>query len=528
MRDLHLPGRSVVVGMNGAAASSQPLSTLTALDILRRGGNAADAAIAACAVQCVIEPGSTGIGGDNFTIYATPDGTIHGLNGSGRAPKALTADYLLERGEKNIGLQSVHAVTIPGAVDAWSKLNARFGRMPLAELLEPAIRYAEEGFAVGPRTAVDWQRNEAKIAKDANAARHYLIDGRAPRAGERHRQPGQAKTLRTIAAKGRDGFYAGWVAEDVVGYLRRLGGLHTLEDFATQEAFWVDPLKSSYRDVELLEMPPNGHGITAQIMLNILAGFDLAKLDPHGVERFHLEAEASRLAFQARDMYVADPAFAEVPIQKLLSISFADELRARIRPDRVMPPPGPEAGGVYRDTVYITVVDKDRNCCSFINSLFFPYGSGLCSPESGLLLQNRGFGFRVQPGHPNCVAPLKRPLHTIIPGMLLKTGKPWGCFGVMGGGFQPVGHAHVVSNLVDFGMDVQEAIDSPRAFHVAGKLEAERGIRAEVLAGLAALGHDVKIADMPWGGGQAILLDRATGALMAGSDPRKDGCALAY
>ncbi|HEX6957173.1 MAG TPA: gamma-glutamyltransferase [Ferrovibrio sp.] len=534
MRDLQLPGRSVVMGRNGAAATSHSLATLTAIEILRRGGNAADAAIAACAVQCVVEPGSTGIGGDNFVLYApagtdiTKGGKVYGLNGSGRAPRGLSCEWLLEQGIKEIGLTSVHAVTVPGAVDSWSKLNKRFGRMPLADLLQPAIRHAEEGFAITERVGTDWQRNEAKLQTDPNSARMWLKDGRAPKAGEVFRQPEHAKVFRAIAEKGRDGFYTGWVAEDMVAYLQSLGGTHTLEDFAGQEAYWVDPISTRYRDVELLEIPPNGVGIITLLMLNILSGFDLGRYDPVGVERFHIEAEATRLAFQARDTYVADPAFADVPIDRLLSMRFADELRGRIDLKKAMAAPGPVGGFVYRDTVYITVADAEGNVCSFINSLFFPYGTGLCSPKTGVLLQNRGYGFRVDPAHANCVAPLKRPLHTIIPAMALKNGKPWLSYGVMGGGFQPVGQAHVLTNIVDYGMNVQEAIDCARGFHISGKFEAERGIRPEVLQGLAALGHEIKMAEMPHGGGQAIMIDAENGVLQAGSDPRKDGCALTY
>jgi gamma-glutamyltranspeptidase/glutathione hydrolase len=534
MRDLHLPGRSVAMGRHGAAATSHSLATLTAIEILRRGGNATDAAIAACAVQCVVEPGSTGIGGDNFVLYApagtdtTKGGRVYGLNGSGRAPKGLSADYLLKQDIREIPLTSVHAVTIPGAVDAWAKLNARFGKLPLAELLQPAIDHAENGFPITERVATDWGRNEAKLKADANTARMWLKDGRPPKAGETFRQPEHAKVFREIAARGRDGFYTGWVAEDIVNYLNSIGGTHSLEDFATQEAFWVDPIATRYKDVDILEIPPNGVGIITLLMLNILNGFDLGKYDPVGVERFHIEAEATRLAFQARDLYVADPAFADVPTEKLLSQGFADELRGRIDLKKAMAAPGPVGGQAYRDTVYITVVDAAGNACSFINSLFWPYGTGLSSPNTGVLLQNRGCGFKVQPDHPNCVAPLKRPLHTIIPAMALKDGKPWLSFGVMGGGFQPVGQTHVLTNIVDFGMNVQEAIDCARGFHVAGKFEAERGIREDVLRGLTALGHEIKAAEMPHGGGQAILIDRANGVLQAGSDPRKDGCALAF
>lgn len=527
MRDLHLPGRSVAMGRHAAAATSHSLATIAAIDILKQGGSAADAAIAACAVQCIVEPGSTGIGGDCFVLYSPRGGKVQGLNASGRAPAGLTADLLQRQGLNEIPLTSPHAVTIPGAIDGWLKLHQRFGKLPFGDLLQPAIRHAEEGFPITERVSVDFARNAQKLAADGNTAAVYLPGGQSPARGSLMKLEAYAKVLREVAAKGREGFYSGWVAEDIVGYLRGLGGTHRLEDFAEQKSFWVEPIATRYKDVELLEIPPSGQGIISLLLLNILSGFDLGKLDPTGVERFHIEAEATRLAFQARDTYVADPAFADVPTEMLLSAAFADELRGRIDLKKAMPTPPPIGGPVYRDTVYITVVDSDGDCCSFINSLFFPFGTGLSSPKTGLLLQNRGSGFRVQPGHPNCVEPGKRPLHTIIPAMALKDGKPWLCYGVMGGGFQPVGQVHVLTNLVDYGMDIQQAIDCPRGFHTQGRFEAERGIRPEVLNGLTALGHDVKLAEMPHGGGQGIMLS-ANGVRQAGSDPRKDGCALAY
>jgi gamma-glutamyltranspeptidase/glutathione hydrolase len=472
---------------------------------------------------------STGIGGDCFVLYWRADqGKVIGLNGSGHAPAGLGCEVLLGQGIKEIDLQSPHSVTVPGAVDAWSLLLADHGRLGLAAALEPAIDYAANGFAVTPRVALDWSRNVAKLSSDANAARLFLPGGRSPRAGERHANPALAETLRTIARDGRDGFYAGRVAEDMVRYLNGIGATHTLEDFAEQRAFYVEPIRTRYRDAEVLQIPPNGQGITTLLMLNILSGFELDRYDPVGVERLHIEAEATRLAYQARDVYVADPKFGDVPVERLLSSSFADELRARIRLDRAIDAADLSAGAVYRDTVYLTVIDEERNVCSFINSLYFPFGSGLATPNTGILFQNRGCGFRVDPKHPNCIAPRKRPLHTIIPGMALRDGKPWLSYGVMGGSYQPTGHVHVLTNLLDYGMDVQEAIDCARAFHVAGRLECENGVPEEVMRGLAALGHEVRRPEMPWGGGQAIAIDWTNGTLSAGSDPRKDGCALGY
>lgn len=529
MRDLQLPGRSVVHAINGAAATSHPMATVAAIDILKAGGNAIDAAIAACAVQCVVEPMSTGIGGDCFVLLQKAgQGPVIGLNGSGHAPEKLTADHLLDQGQNAIGLTSPHAITVPGAIDAWCRISADHGRLGMDRVLQPAIDYAENGFAITPRVAVDWSRNVDKLAADANSARQYLRDGQSPAAGQVWRSPELANTLKTVAARGRDGFYAGAVAEDMVTYLNSVGALHTMDDFAAQSADYVDPISSDYAGRQVLEIPPNGQGITALMMLNILKRFDLTKFGPVSAERLHLEAEATRLAFAQRDTAVADPRFADVPVDHLLSDKLADEMAGKINMDRAMPDDLAATGPIYRDTVYLTVVDRDLNCVSFINSLYFAFGTGLTAPQSGVIFQNRGAGFVVDKDHPNCVAPRKRPLHTIIPGMVLNNGRCEVSFGVMGGGYQPVGHAHLLSNLFDYGMDVQEAIDCPRTFHVGGKLDVERSVPDDVRARLAALGHDTQTPEMPWGGAQAIAIDYQNGTLAAGSDPRKDGCALGY
>jgi len=529
MRDFHLPGRSTMHAINGMAATSHPLATLAAIDALRAGGNAVDAAVTACAVQCVVEPMSTGIGGDCFVLYVKGgEGPVIGLNGSGWAPQELNADWLLEQGVTSIEATTPHAVTVPGAIDAWQTILADHGTWGLDRTLAPAIRYAEDGWAVSPRVASDWRRNEAKLKLDEGARTQYMKDGRTPKVGERFYLPKLAKTLRTIAEKGREGFYEGWVAEDLVNRLRAKGGRHQLDDFAEQRAEYVDPISTNYRGYDVFQIPPNGQGITALIMLNILSDYDLASLDPVGVERLHLEIEAARLAYRARDANVADQRYAQVPVGQMLSSEFADELRGQISRERAMPVLGLQGGPVYRDTVYLTVVDRDRNSCSFINSLYFNFGSGIAGPESGVMLQNRGTGFRVEPGHPNCVAPRKRPLHTIIPGMCLKDGRVAYTYGVMGGGFQPTGHTHVLTNMIDYAMDPQEALDCPRVFHIEGRVDVERGVPAAVADGLAALGHQIGRPEMPWGGGQIIGLDWENGTLFGGSEPRKDGCALGY
>jgi len=530
MRDYQRPGRSPVHGLDGMAATSHPEATRVAFETLRAGGNAVDAAIAAVAVLGVVEPQSTGIGGDCFVLYA-PKGKVPpiALNGSGRAPKAAAIDHYLERGIRSIDFQSAHAVTVPGAVAAWSKLLKDHGTKSFDELLRPAIRLAADGYVVYSRVGEDWARNVEKLSACPNAKRIFLPRGKAPAIGSRHRQPELAATLTAIAKRGRDAFYAGAVAEDIVSYVRSRGGLLSLDDLAEYDADYVTPIKTRYRGRDVYECPPNGQGIVALIMLNVLAGFDLAALDPHGAERYHLEAEATRLAYRDRNAFVADPTRSKVPVKRLLSADYAKALQGYIDPTHAMGKLPPAGLPDHKDTVYLCVVDKDRNAVSFINSTFHNFGSGLCAPKSGVMLQNRGASFVVSdPKHPNAIAPGKRPMHTIIPGMVGEGARCLMPFGVMGGHFQATGHTHFVTNVLDYGMDVQEALDSPRAFHFDNVLEVERGIEPEVLGRLVKLGHQVKEAELPHGGGQAIRIDWKEGVLTGGSDPRKDGCAIGY
>jgi len=529
LRNFVYPGRSVSYGVNGAAATSNQYATHVALSILKTGGNAMDAAIAACAVQCVIDPMQTGIGGDCFALVA-PGGSdqIEGLNGSGRAPSKLTADTLLGQDINDISLTSPHSVTLPGSIDAWITLHQKYGSMDFADILAPAINCAENGFVVTQRTSVDWQMTEEKLRKNKAATELFLKGGAAPKAGSLWHLPKLAKTLKAIAAKGRSAFYEGEIAEKMVASLNAAGGLHSMEDFSGTSADFVNLVTTDYKGNEVHQIPPNGQGITALIMLNILKGFDVEGLDPVGTKRLHLQAEAARLAYLARDIYVADPNQADVPVDMLLSEEFADHLRSHIEIGKAGDPSGAGAFDKHKDTVYLCVVDKDGTAVSFINSVFHPFGSGIACADTGVIFQNRGAGFVVDKSHPNCVAPNKRPMHTIIPGMVTTKGKASICYGVMGGGYQPVGHAHVLSNIYDFGMDAQEAIDCPRAFYNAGVLELEESIAPEVRQELADMGYDVKTPAMPHGGGQMIVIDPETGVLSAGSEPRKDGLALAY
>jgi gamma-glutamyltranspeptidase/glutathione hydrolase len=509
-------------------ATSQPASTLAGIETLRRGGNAVDAAVAASAVQAVVEPHSTGLGGDCFVLLSrNGSDDIIALNGSGHAPQAATTDAYRELGIDQISLTSAHAVTVPGAVDAWAKLLEDHGTMTLAEVLEPAIGYAEEGYVVHPRSANDWPASMAKLRQDRSATRIFLPGGRPPAAGDIIRQPELAETLKRIANDGRDGFYKGPVADDLVGHLTSLGGLHALDDFAAQACEYVQPITSAYRGYHVHQCPPNGQGIAVLIMLGILEGFDLSDHAPDSVERMHLESEATRLAYYEAEQTVADPRQAEVPVDHLLSQAHICELRERVRIDARMDDV-PDTAPMHPETIYISVVDKDRNAVSFINSVCFAFGSGLVGPKSGVLLQNRGAAFSLDPEHPNAIAPRKRPRHTIIPGMVSKDGRAVMPFGVMGGQFQPVGQVHVLSNIIDYNMDLQAALDHGRGFCFAGTLELETTIPHETARGLAAYGHAVKRAELPLGSGQAVWIDWDRGALIGASDPRKDGMALGY
>ncbi len=525
MRDFQLPGRSATYAANGMCATSHPLAAQIAVDVLRRGGNAADAAVAGAVVLGLCEPQMTGLGGDCFVLLK-PAGEerVLALNGSGRAPAGLSADRLRQAGHETVPLRGVEAVTLPGAVDAFCRLNADWGRMALADLLAPALHYAENGIPVAPRVAFDWHQ-DAAVLKGA-ARDHFLISGRAPQVGQVFRAPGQAKALRHIAERGRAGFYEGEVADDLIQSLAALGGTHTHDDLAATQCDWAEPVAAPYKSVTVAEHPPNGQGATALLMLKILSHFDLAALDPWGAERAHIEAEAAKLAYDARNRFLADADYT-VRLDHMLADETAARLAALIDQNRAMPDPQALTEAVHRDTVYITVVDRDRMAVSLIYSIFWGFGTGHASEKFGILFQNRGAGFSLIPGHPNEAGPGKRPMHTIIPGMVLANGRVTMPFGVMGGAYQPCGHSRLVSNLEDFGLDIQAAIDAPRSFAGPDGLQLERGYPPEVWARLAELGHKVVAPRVPLGGAQAIVIG-ADGVLIGGSDPRKDGLALGY
>ncbi len=530
MRNLELPGRSPVHATQGLAATSHPLASLTAIDVLKSGGNAMDAAIAACAVQCVVEPGSTGIGGDCFCLYS-PGGSdeIIAFNGSGRAPKAATAEWYREHGITKIERQSAHAVSVPSAVDGWDRLLKAHGTKEFGELFQPAIRFAREGYPISSRVSVDFASQIEILRQDENLSRVFLKDGKPPAAGSLQRQPRLADTLDAIARDGRDAFYRGAIAEDIVGYLRSKGGLHTMADFASVAGEYVDVISSDYKDYRVHQCPPNGQGVIALLLLNIVSGVD-AGGGPLSAERMHWEIEAGRLAYRDRAAYLADPAQADVPVKWLLSDEHADELREAIDPGKAMTGLPNIPGPAHEDTVYITVVDKDRNACSFINTLYHGFGSGLMAPKSGVVLHNRAMSFVLDPAHPNCIAPGKRPMHTIIPGMVSRGGKLVMSYGVMGGEYQAYGHMQFLTRMFDFGLDIQEAMDLPRIFPDprTGAVLAESGLPDKVADALRAKGHTLAAPDKPIGGSQAVWIDWDQGVLTGGSDPRKDGCALGY
>ena len=529
MRHLEYPGRSPVAAPHGMASTSHPLSTQTAVTILQDGGNALDAAIAACAVQCVVEPESTGIGGDCFCLYA-PAGSdnIIAFNGSGRAPMALSSDRLLEQGIPRIERQSPHAVTVPGAVDAWTQLNRDHGRMDLDRLLAPAIAYARDGYPVTQRVARDFAGAFEWL--DADARTVFARDGGPVPLGARHAQPALAATLERVGRDGRAGFYEGPVADEIIAKLRALGGFHTNEDFAAAIGEYVDPVSTLFRDHTVWQCPPNGQGVIALMLLNIMAGMAPDDGNPITPERLHLEIEAGRLAYRDRGLVLADPAQADVPVREMIDPAYGDSLRRQIAPGSRLDPLPPSQLPRHSSTVYITVVDRDRNACSFINSLYDNFGSGIMAPRSGVMLHNRGQGFVVDADHPNGVAPGKRPLHTLIPGMVTKDGQVTMSYGVMGGEYQAFGHMQFLTRHFDYRMDVQMAQDLPRFFPnpFSDFVELEAPIPDDVRDKLRHMGHDIRPAGKPIGGSQAISIDWDTGLLTAGSDPRKDGCAMGY
>ncbi|HEY8441835.1 MAG TPA: gamma-glutamyltransferase [Xanthobacteraceae bacterium] len=525
-RDFQLPGRSAVMACSGMAATSHPLASLAAIETLRAGGTAADAAVTAVALLCVIEPHMTGIGGDCFCMVAKPAAPVWAYNGCGRSGRNASVHALRDAGMRMIDPLSIHAVTVPGAIDAWAAILSAHGRLGLERVLAPAIQYAEEGFPVAPRIAWDWSRAVSKLKRDSGATRHYLSDGKPPAEGDVVRLPALARTLKTIASKGPRAFYEGEIADDMAATLAARGSFIAADDFAAHHGEIVDPISTSYRGHDILEMPPNTHGLTVLMLLNMLESFKLSTFDPLGPDRFHLALESARLAYALRDTHVAEPEAMRVSVPSLLDKKFATDLAARVDPKRCASLPSAAMAG--SDTVYLTVVDRDGMVVSLINTLFNTFGVGICTEKTGIMLTNRGACFVLDPDHPNAFGPGKRPLHTIIPALAYRNGHCEMAFGVMGAHYQPMGQVQVLTNMIDYGMDVQAAIDGPRAFFVGEQTVVEHGLPQASREGLAARGHRITLADAPWGGAQAIVIDRDRGVLIGGSDPRKDGCALGY
>ncbi len=524
-RDFMRHGRSLAVGQRGMAATSHPAATLAAIDTLRAGGNAVDAAIAAIALQGVLDPHMTGIGGDCFALYAPAGGTPIAMDGSGRAPQAAGLDWFLGQGMSTIPDDSALAVTVPGAVSAWCKLNADHGRLPLHRVLEPAIRAAEDGFVVTPRAGLDWARYGDRVARHGAGAAIYLPGGHAPSIGARMEHPALARTLRAIAERGPAAFYGGAVAEEIAEVLQAKGGLMTADDLDGYEAEYREPIGADYRDHRLLECPPSGQGVAALLILRLLSGFDMGDMSLSETDRIHLLAEATKAAYRQRDALVCDPDFQSLDVDALLAEANVAVLRGRIDRSKASPSTTFDMP-IHRDTAYVCVADGDGNLVSFINSLFYAFGSGIYAPRSGVLLQNRGAGFRLIEGHPNAIAPRKRPFHTIIPGLVTHGGRPAMALGVMGGQYQATGHAQMLSAVLDRGLDIQAASDLPRSFAFDGKLQLEPTVPDEVAKDLAARGHVIEIVDEPLGGCQAIYVDHERGVLFGATDHRKDGIAM--
>ncbi|MFO0802058.1 MAG: gamma-glutamyltransferase [Gemmataceae bacterium] len=534
-------GRSVTVAENGIVATSHPLAAQIGLDILKQGGSAVDAAIATSAAMGLMEPMSCGIGGDLFAIvWDAKTQKLYGLNANGRAPGKASVAFFKEKNLAEIPTQGPLSWSVPGCVDGWFELHAKFGRTHMEDLLAPSIQYAEKGVPVPEVIAGYWRG--AEIATDDDFKQVYLIDGKAPRMGEVFKNPALGKTYQKIATGGRDAFYKGEIAEKLVAFSEKKGGLFSADDLAKHTSEWIDPVKTSYRGHDVYELPPPGQGIAALQMLNLLEPHDIKKLGPASPDYWHLLIEAKKLAYADRAKFYTDPLFNKVPVQSLISKEYAAERIKLFDPAKARTEvPAGDAKLGKADTIYLTVVDKDRNCVSLIQSNYFGFGSKLASPDLGFAIQNRGTLFALDENHANVLKPGKRPFHTIIPAMALKDGKPWFTFGVMGGDMQPQGHVQVLVNLIDFGMNVQAAGEAPRVEHVGsatptgkpaaadgGTVNAEAGIPDDVVKELIRRGHEVKRVAVNGGGYQGVLIDPKTGVLHGGTEARKDGAAVGY
>ncbi len=522
-------GRSTVYAPRAAVATSQPLATAAALAILEDGGNAIDAAVAAAAVLNVTEPHMTGMGGDMFAILWSAKGErLVGLDASGKSGSKVNVAALAAAGDTAVPATGARAVTVPGALAGWDALLTRYGTRTLGEVLAPAIRLAEEGFPVSPVIAQDWAPEVEKLGRDPGARATYLVDGtRAPRPGEWFRNPDQARTFRRVAGSGIGSFYGGDLGRDFVAGLEHLGGYVILDDLRAMQVRWVEPLSVDYKGYTLHELPPAGQGIAALQMLKMLESIDLKAMGHNTARYFHTLIEAKKLAHADLAHYVADPEYMKVTPAALLNSGYLAKRAALIDPGKAADRPDPGEIATASETVYLTVADSAGNMVSFINSIYSYFGSGVVIPGTGIVLQNRGAGFVMTEGHPNRLAPNKRPLHTIIPAFVTRQGRPWLSFGVMGGDMQPQGQVQVLLNLVEFGMDPQEAIEAARMRHLTGRTIAIEGLSDEIASELTALGHRLQgPSGVTFGGGQAIM--KLGRGWAAASDPRKDGMAAGH
>ena len=535
--------RSVVIATEGMVATSHPLAAGVGLDVLKGGGNAVDAAIATNAMLGLVEPMSCGIGGDLFVLYWDANSKqLYGLNASGRSPYAINRQVFADRSLDEIPLDGPLSWSVPGCVDGWFQLHDRFGKRPMAEILAPSIHYGRRGFPVSEIIAGYWKGAEQKLAEFPDSASTYLVDGLAPAEGDVFRNPNLAATYELIANEGRDAFYSGSIAQRIIEFSQDNGGFFSAKDFADHRSTWVDPVSSSYRGYEVWELPPNGQGIAALQILNVLEAFDLKSLGAGSGEYLHRLVEAKKLAFADRAKYYSDPEFNDLPVQQLISKTYAQTQLKRIDLDKAAA--DVDAGDPklqHGDTVYLSVVDKDRNCCSFIQSNYYGFGSKVTPGDLGFVLQNRGALFALDKGHFNRLEPHKRPFHTIIPAMVTRGEKPWLCFGVMGGDMQPQGHAQILVNMIDFGMNVQAAGDAARVRHVgsqqptgkpadgSGTVQVESGITESAVNVLLEKGHKIeRVRGGGFGGYQAIQIDWQRGTLHGATESRKDGVAVGY
>jgi gamma-glutamyltranspeptidase/glutathione hydrolase len=524
--------RSTVHAKNGMVATSQPLAAMAGLQMMMKGGNAVDAAVASAATLNVVEPESTGIGGDMFAlVWNANEKRVHALNGSGRAPAAASIDELKSKGFRDMPDDGVFSVSVPGTVHGWETILNAHGSMPLSEVMGPAIRYAEEGFPVSDIISHQWSGQVRRLAQYPSGY-EMLLDGRAPEPGEVMRLTTLAKTLRAIAEGGSKAFYTGKVAENMASFVQEHGGWITTEDLAQHTSDWDEAISTDYRGVTCWECPPNGQGIAALEAMNIIEGFDIAGMGAQTSEAYHHLIEAMRLGFADAYRYVADPRKAEVPVRQLTTKHYAAQRRKLVDSNKAMKtvPYGQPFGS--SDTVYISCVDGKGNACSFINSVFSNFGSGLVVPETGIVLQNRASLFSLEPEHPNALEPGKRPFHTIIPAMATRDGEMYLCYGVMGGFMQPQGHLQVISNMTDHGMDPQQALNALRFLVTSDSVVLEEGLGPNVINDLKNRGHQIQMASgysrVGMGGGQIIQRDPETGVLSGGSEPRKDGCTVGW